>query len=383
MAIRASSTIVCGDSYFDGNTTCISKEGDVYTFGSNFAFALGSNEKSIPKKIPCLTAIKSICCSCHHTICLDIDGIVFSFGSNDCSQLGIDKDIVEFTYKPQIVELPGLVKQISCGEDFSICLTEKSEVFSFGDNQYGQLGHGNNFQYKYPKQIQFLKHIEALKDIDFVECGSCYAICKTNCNDIYGWGYNAEGQLGVNRKNTQYKPIKCEDWPDNIIDIKCGIAHTLVLTATQEVFSCGSNEFGRLGRETNVLFSTTLEKIDTLSEIIRIECGDIHSLCIDIYHNLFVFGDNEQGQLGLGQTEETNLPIKHPSLLNIIDVSSKGDHTFVKTSNNEIYAFGDNRYTQLGTSSAEKQLIPIQVFQGQEGIWASNSNRSRAKSARK
>merc|ERR1711982_94498 len=104
--------------------------------------------------------------------------------------------------------------------------------------------------------------------------------------------------------------------------------------------------------------------------------------CIDINNNLFVFGCNRFGQLGLGDKDYRYKPIKHPSLSNIIDISKRGNHTFVKTSNNEIYAFGRNYYSQLGIKTEHKQLTPIRVFENNEDIWFSNINKSKAKSAR-
>merc|ERR1712023_428979 len=95
-------------------------------------------------------------------------------------------------------------------------------------------------------------------------------------------------------------------------------------------------------------------------------------------NELIVFGDSFFGQLG--DTDNRNKPIKHPSLSNIIDISKGGYHSFVKTSNNEIYAFGYNDHSQLGikTEQDENQITPIRVF---EDIWFSNINKSNAKSA--
>ena len=75
--------------------------------------------------------------------------------------------------------------------------------------------------------------------------------------------------------------------------------------------------------------------------------------------------------------------MKHPSLSNIIDISKGGTHSFIKTSNNEIYAFGLNKFSQLGIKTEhDYQLIPIRVCEGNEDIWFSNINKSKAKSAR-
>ena len=105
-------------------------------------------------------------------------------------------------------------------------------------------------------------------------------------------------------------------------------------------------------------------------------------MCINANYDLYVFGDNFYGQLGLRDIDNRRQPIKHP-ISNIIDISSGGNRTFVKTSNNEIYAFGNNSYSQLGTiTEDEDELIPIRVFQENEDFWYSNTERSKTKSAR-
>ena len=106
-------------------------------------------------------------------------------------------------------------------------------------------------------------------------------------------------------------------------------------------------------------------------------------MCIDSSNDLYVFGYNVYGQLGLGDTKHRYKPIKHPSLSNIIDISKGGKNTFVKTSNNEIYAFGYNNSSQLGIKTEhDNQITPIRVFEDNEDIWFSNINKSKAKSAR-
>ena len=94
---------------------------------------------------------------------------------------------------------------------------------------------------------------------------------------------------GTDDFTNKVDPFKCNDWPDNIVDVKCGFFFTLVLTSSGEVYSCGSNTNLQLGREAPDDRSASLERIE-LYEIIRIECGNFHSMCIDIYGNFYVFG---------------------------------------------------------------------------------------------
>merc|ERR1712100_591876 len=309
--------------------------------------------------------------------CLDNDGNVFTFGNNNQGKLGIgDKDL-EYTSIPQKVNLPPCT-QISCGSHFAMFLSEDGELFSFGFNQYGQLGLRNNQKRNYISP----RFISSLKDVEFIECGGAHTFCKTLNNEIFCWGYNGYSQLGLENRDNQNTPILCSLLSnEDVVDIKCGYYHTLVLTSNGDVLSCGNNEYGELGRETNDNYSS-FQKIEDLSEIIRIECGSSHSVCIDINNYLYIFGDNRFGQLGLGDTDKRNKPIKHPSLSNIIDISKGGDHTFIKTSNNEIYAFGNNYNSQLGIKTEhEDQFTPIRVFEDNEDIWFSNI-KSKAKSAR-
>jgi len=263
-----------------------------------------------------------------------------------------------------------------------MCLTEDNTLFSFGANYNGELGLGNNnakSNYFSPCLIPDINNIE------HVVCGGAHIICKTYTNEFYSWGDNRYGQLGQGNNKPCYKPIQCFNWPDNIIDIKSGFNYSLLLTSKGQVYSFGSNGNGQLGiNDKNVNKINIPTVITDIPEIQRIECGNSHSMCIEINNNLWLFGCNGYGQLGLGDQLHRFKPIQHPTLSNIIDISSGGHHTFVKTIDNKIFAFGKNNHSQLGIkTSGDYQLTPIQVFMGEEEKWCSFIGKSKQKSARK
>jgi len=210
-----------------------------------------------------------------------------------------------------------------------------------------------------------------LKDVEFIECGRDFAFCKMLNNETFCWGNNQQGKLGLGNDDDQNTPILNSALSnEDVVDIKCGGYHMLVLTLNGDVLSCGNNSYGQLGRETYTYYSF-FDKIVELSDITRIECGSNHSLCIDMKGDLYVFGNNEGNILGLGDKKKIEKPTKHP-LSNIIDISKGGDNVFVKTSNNEVFSLGN---------AGDSSLTLIRVFEDNEDVWFSNV-KSKAKSAR-
>ena len=367
-----------------GTTFCISDDYLVYVFGNIGRYISNNNHSNntyIPRVVKGLCDIKTIDCGNNHILCLDFNGSVFSFGANISGQLGIGKSSNEFsrTYIPQKIDIPPC-KQIACGEEFSMCLTEEDSLYSFGSNICGQLGLGSHYDNHFFPQL-----IPDLHNVEYIVCGNNHSICKTYNNTYYGWGDNKNGQLGHIEYGTYNKPIKCNNYPDDIISIKCGYEHTLLLTLEGNIYSLGDNYGGQLGlNDYNIKKTNTPILIRNVPEIRRIECGNYHCMCIDINGNLWVFGHDDYGHLGLGDTKRKFKPIKHPTLSNIIDISSKGNSTFVKTSDHKIYAFGDNNHSQLGIETPDiYQSTPIQVFKDKENIWCSFIGKSKQKSARK
>ena len=392
MAYRTIAKISCADDILANSFGCtmsISEKGELQMFGKDATSSFLNSESEDDEiegecnslqSFSSLKNIQAVHCCFDHTICLDDFGSVFTFGNNECCQLGVG-DQLEFTSNPQKLNLPP-IKQISGCIMSSLCVSEDGFIFVFGSNDEGELGLGNN-----EENIQFPKRIESLTNVDFIACGFDHTICKTFENKLFSWGKNSSGQLGIGNLDSSNRPIQHTEVPfdiSDIVDIKCGMLHTVVLTKKQEVFSCGDNYLGQLGRTTEDTNSLFFKLIPSLSNIVRIECGYSHSMFIDENNNLFVCGGNIFSQLGLSDSiYKQEEPIQHPSLSNIVDLSSGGYHSFVRTATNEIYAFGRNDYSQLGIeTSKKKQFSPIRVFEDNEDIWFSPICKPNAKSAR-
>lgn len=391
IGIQNFSSIIC-NIY----TMCISDEGTVYSVGivksERNRGVCDDIKKYNLRPINNLTNIKMIDCYatsymaecgvCKY-ICLKNDGkVCIVYLDKREALIGEFINKFDIPFIIQEINMPSC-KQVCSGNDFALFLTDNNCLYYLISDGYGliDIEDNNNIGVEYivPQLVNDVINVE------YVACGRGHSICKTYDNKYYSCGDNYSGQLGQGHRDCCSRFIECFNWPGDIISIKCGDEYSLLLTSKGYVYSFGSNYQGQLGlNDKNIKSRSVPTLIHNIPEITRIECGENHSMCIDIDNNLWVFGYNTYGQLGLGDTEDRYKPILHPTLTNIIDISSRGYSTFAKTLDNEIYAFGDNKYSQLGIKTIYKDTsVPVRTFINREYAWHSTMGKSKQKSARK
>ena len=150
-----------------------------------------------------------------------------------------------FPYKPKIVS-------ISCGDNFSIFLSERGNVYSMGsNNKYGQLGLGNTDIQLSPNIISFFKNNKI--KISQISCGYCHVLALSEKGNVYSWGYGGEGQLGLgNDFSISYIPKIIDYFNENeiiIFQISSGFHSSYFLTENNSIYICGTN-----GRDCNKEF---------------------------------------------------------------------------------------------------------------------------------
>lgn len=120
------------------------------------------------------------------------------------------------------------VKQVQCGFQHTVCITEDGEVYSWGNGKNGALGHGDWNELNSPKKV------EGLKDIVKIECGGDFNICLDKDGNLYSWGSNRYGQLGITGTNTykinQPHKLHLPHGITKVVDVSCGEEHAAILT---------------------------------------------------------------------------------------------------------------------------------------------------------
>ena len=112
-------------------------------------------------------------------------GELFTMGGGSFGQLGHGD--VEYQALPKLVE--GLscqvCKQVSCGDRHTTVVMACGRVYTFGSNEYGQLGHGDTNDKCHPTLVQTIETTEIIQ----VQCGVCSTMALSRSGYVYRWGY--------------------------------------------------------------------------------------------------------------------------------------------------------------------------------------------------
>ena len=245
------------------------------------------------------------------------------------------------------------IDQIYCNYMNLYAKTASGEVYAWGNNDSGQLGIGNTTNQSVPVKINGLTNVQ---NID-IENGSIYAITKTG--DVYAWGNNDSGQLGIGNTTNQSVPVKINGLTNvQNIDIENGSIYAI--TKTGDVYAWGNNDSGQLGIG-NTTNQSVPVKINGLTNVqnIDIENGSIYA--ITKTGDVYAWGDNIDGKLGIGNNTDQNVPVKINELSNVEDIYSGKDYAYAKTMAGDVYAWGNNRAGKLGIGNNIDQNVPVKI----------------------
>ena len=273
---------------------------------------------------------------------------------------------------PQLVQtLQGKdIIGISAGAFHSVAVTSDGELYAWGANDIGQLGIRNcSAQVDVPTRVEALDNVS----VGASSCGFEHTIAIAEDGSAYAWGRADAGQLGIGFGPPQQverpKPIsKLKD--KYIARASAGEAHTLFLDAVGGVYATGDGSSGALGlnRNTGQEVPRPILRLWPLC-VCQISAGDGHSAALTIGGAVFTWGRGKAGQLGHGKFENLNIPtaVKALATTPISQISCGGDVTIaVSESDGVVWSFGQGRWGATGLMQTESVCIP-QRMKGLEG----------------
>ncbi|XP_066430143.1 probable E3 ubiquitin-protein ligase HERC3 isoform X2 [Eleutherodactylus coqui] len=300
--------VACGENH----SVFLLEDGRLYSCGCNNAGQLGHDQEDVTPG--CVNALANehiilVACGEAHSVALNSQGQLFSWGAGSEGQLGHSTTEHSVPVPRLIKKLsPQKILQVSCGNLHCLALSDDGQLFSWGQNNHGQLGLGHGFlQQSSPQRVKSLEGIPLAQ----VTAGGYHSFALSLSGAVFGWGKNSSGQLGLNDEQVRVSP--CHVKPlrsQKVVYISCGEEHTAVLTKTGGLFTFGAGEHGQLGHDSlhnEINPRRVLELMG--SEVSQIACGRQHTIAfVPSSGALYAFGCGEYGQLGTGLTSNVICP---------------------------------------------------------------------------
>jgi alpha-tubulin suppressor-like RCC1 family protein len=294
-----------------------------------------------------------------HSLFLKSDGSLWSMGSDQYGQLGDGNSTYYKTNVPEKV-VPTGVANIAAGGYFSLFVKSDGTLWGMGDDDANELGdattHNNTYKTNLPEEI--ITNGPAVTSVTAVYDYSLFVRADSS---LWAMGDNADGQFGNgNVKNDNSYPIQLA--ASGYAAVSGGYVsyteHSLFLTSDGALSASGDNEDGELGLG-NYNNTTTQQPVFP-SGVTAISAGAEFSFFITTGGALWAMGRNDDGQLGNG----TFTNVDTPELIvsnGVASVSAGGYHTlFVKT-DGSLWAMGDNASGQLGDGTYNTTNLPEMI----------------------
>ncbi|KAL6519004.1 hypothetical protein OROHE_017428 [Orobanche hederae] len=261
------------------------------------------------------------------------------------------------------------VQNIACGGRHAALVTKQGEIFSWGEESGGRLGHGVDADVLHPKLIDALSNT----NIELVACGEYHSCAVTLSGDLYTWGNGHFGLLGHGNEVSRWVPKRVNGPLEGIhvSSISCGPWHTAVVTSAGQLFTFGDGTFGVLGHGNRESISKPRE-VESLKGLrtVRAACGVWHTAAVVEVMvgtssstncssgKLFTWGDGDKGRLGHGDKESKLVPTCVAALVepNFCQVVCGHSLTVALTTSGHVYTMGSSVYGQLGNPQADGKL---------------------------
>ncbi|GIO14340.1 hypothetical protein J19TS2_38950 [Cohnella xylanilytica] len=321
--------------------------------------------------------------SAKHNVALKKDGTIWVWGSNGSGELGLgDTKVrkVPVQVTGPIQDIP--FKQVDAGIQFTVALAADGTVWAWGQNSSGELGDGTTTRRLEPVQVRDPSDPSGyLTGVKQIQGGSSQSVALKEDGSVYTWGNNQSGQLGVDRKiPLSLVPLKVPNLPP-IVNIVVSNGYTMAIDEAGVLWAWGEESYGQLGIGT-IPSSTVLEasfkpikvhapdnSAPEWADVDQIAAGVTHVLALKD-GKVYAWGNNLQGALGIGNSTRNfsgyPIPVQDPGdpsgqLSDVKAIAAGWDQSYAIKNDGTVVAWGVNLYGQLGNGTNQSSKLPVPV----------------------
>lgn len=201
-----------------------------------------------------------------------------------------------------------------------------------------------------------------------VSGGGSHSLGLAQDGSVYAWGDNSFGQLGTGSTTGSTVPVRVDvPLPDGVrvTDVEAGLDFSMALASDGTVWTWGDNWNGQLGLGTFRDGRTTPQQVPDLAGVRSIAAGAQFAVVAVGWDAVVTWGANARGQLGDGTTTDRATPLALPLDFSPVERIAAGtNHVLVLTDYYFLRGWGDNSYGQLGEHVGAYSKEPVGVFAG-------------------
>ena len=279
-----------------------------------------------------------------------------------CSGVGCTRHL---TARPSTSSPPLSFTIVSAGQDHTCGLTAAGDVYCWGANADGQLGIGASDKLPHPKPLRVASGIK----FKAVSAGYRHSCALAGTGEAYCWGANDSGQLGNGSITLSTMPVAVSG-KVIFVSLSAGATHTCGVTKTGNAYCWGGNWHGQLGngsldgeQQHECCHTEPIRVIGGLS-FLEVTTGGIHTCGVIKNGKPYCWGIANYGRLGLGYSSVLNLPT--PTAVStsseFLSINPGGFYTCGLANTKIAYCWGASANGELGSgSSVGKQDVPVPV----------------------
>ena len=229
-------------------------DGRLSCSGYNYQGQLGIGEPSqsphneptpVPVAMPHGVTIKSVKTGWDSTCAIDTNSQVWCWGDNSNQKLNVESTD-GYVYGPELVQFQHNINavELAVGRNHQCILDDMSDIYCWGYNSYGQLGLGNFTSYvRTPAKVTLPSGLVPVS----VQARSDFSCMLTTEQSVYCWGQN-NGHLGDGTSSNKNRPSQVLlPYTDKASVLSVGYRHSCVLSVDAKPYCWGFNNYGQLG----------------------------------------------------------------------------------------------------------------------------------------
>ena len=302
---------------------------------------------------------KSVAAGYGHSLGVKQDGTLWAWGLNDVGQLGLgDK-----ANRSDPTKVGGNANwtAVFCGTNGSYAITTGGALYAWGSNDFGQLGVGDKAEHLSPKLVSGTGWAN-------VAPGPLDCVALKTDGSLWGWGYNVNGQIGLPADYEDHLSPARVGTATSWKDVACGAYHTIAVTNDDKFAACGGNQYGQIGLG-YPQYRSKPEQMGTVAGWAQVDASTTHSAGIRTDGTLWTWGYNSSGELGYAGGTGAPAQVDFATDWKTVSAGSyrNGGFTAAVKTGGTLWTWGNNEAGQLGLGDKVNRGVPTQV--GADADW--------------